>query len=69
MPLLDQNRQNKNKINNQHGQTLVEFILLLTSLMLISLFFLKGVNGSIADIWLNMAKIITDDPNVNIEFK
>lgn len=51
---------------NQSGQTLVEFILLLSILMLTGLVFLSTVNNGIAHLWQKTAKILAEDPAVRI---
>lgn len=55
--------------DNQNGQSLVEFILLLTSILIISLGFLKAVNGGMGNQWKAMATILLEDPNQTIEFR
>lgn len=54
---------------NHYGQGIVEFVLLLTVIMLLSLTFLRTINTGLADNWVEMAKIITEDPNVKLELK
>lgn len=56
-------------LNNQQGQTLVEFVLLLASIVIISFGMMKIINNSIADRWEVMANIILDDPNQKLEVK
>ena len=54
---------------NERGQSLVEFVLLLTIVMILSLTFLKLVNGKVADYWLAMGKMLVEDPSVQLELK
>ena len=51
---------------DEKGQTLVEFILLLSVLMLTSLIFLSTVNSGTAALWQAAAKILVEDPTVAI---
>ncbi len=53
----------------EKGQSLVEFVLLLTMVMIISLAFLKLVNGKVADYWLAMGNMLTEDPSIQLELK
>jgi Flp pilus assembly pilin Flp len=59
---MKRSKQSNSK-NNQSGQTLVEFILLLASITIISFSFLKAVNGNISDRWESLYNVILDDPN------
>lgn len=56
-------------ILDQKGQTLVEFILLLSVLMLTSLIFLSTVNTGTGTLWLNVVKALIEDPNVTISLR
>lgn len=59
----------KTSFLDERGQSLVEFVLLLSIVMIISLTFLKLVNGKVADYWLAMGRMLTEDPNVQLELK
>ena len=50
-----------NILKNQQGQTLVEFILLLLSILIVSMVFMKIVNGNIAKYWTAMANTLLID--------
>lgn len=52
------------KKNQQSGQTLVEFMLLLLVVTSLSFLFTKIANKGIADAWLTFIKLIVDDPTV-----
>lgn len=54
-------QRKKNILNNHKGQSLVEFILLITVIMLMSLFFLRLTNSGIAKYWLYMGNLLTED--------
>lgn len=54
--------QEKN-ILDQRGQSLVEFVLLLSVIMLTSLLFLKLVNTNVAKYWLAMGRVLAESPN------
>jgi hypothetical protein len=54
---------------NQSGQSLVEFVLLLTAILIISMGFLKSVNSGMGNQWKAMATILLEDPNQKIEFR
>lgn len=60
---------NDKVIIGERGQSLVEFVLLLTIVMILSLTFLKLVNGKVADYWLAMGKMLVEDPSVQLELK
>lgn len=53
-------------INNQSGQTMVEFILLFLILVLISFSFIKILNFNLAKYWVALVTLIIDDPSVTI---
>ncbi len=57
-----------NIVNNDEGQSIVEFILLLAVLLSISIIVLKGFNASIATRWLDLVTIITAPNDGNINF-
>lgn len=70
--MLKHYKKSPNEIHsylNNYGQGIVEFVLLLTVIMLLSLTFLRTINTGLADNWVEMAKIITEDPNVKLELK
>lgn len=54
---------------NQSGQTLVEFILILAGVAIVSFSFMAAVNGNIADRWKKIATVILDDPNQTLEVR
>ena len=56
-------------ILNQSGQSLVEFILLMSGIVIISFTFMRVINGNIADRWQSMATMILDDPSQSLELK
>lgn len=59
----------KNKFRNNKGQSLVEFVLLLSVILLISLSFLRLTNNNIANVWKNMANKLVENPNAqSLEF-
>lgn len=66
-----QNSQIKNDdlISNQKGQSLVEFVLLLSVIMLISLLFLKLINTNIANYWQAMGTVLLEDPTQTIQMR
>lgn len=59
----------QNKITDERGQTLVEFVLLLASISIISFSFLKLVNGNISDRWERIYKAILDDETQTLRLK
>ncbi len=52
---------NKEKIADQKGQSVVEFILLMLGVLLISFSFLSQVNTNVAERWERIANVIVDD--------
>jgi hypothetical protein len=67
--MTDQNTQEANILKNNKGQSLVEFVLLITSIMLISLLFLKVTNTNIAKYWLYMGKLLMEDETQSLELR
>lgn len=57
---------NKHK---ESGQTLVEFVLLLLGILIISVSFLKQINGFVANRWEAMANEILDDPTQSLKVR
>lgn len=55
------NIENKIIKNNQNGQSLVEYALLLFSVMVISLLFMRSINSGVANYWVALANLILDD--------
>lgn len=60
------NETTKNSKENQSGQTLIEFILLLAVIVIISFTFTSGVNTAISQRWQALANIVLDDNNQNL---
>lgn len=54
---------------NQRGQSLVEFVLLLTVVMLLSVGFLKLVNTNVAKYWLAMGQMLVEDDTQQLELR
>lgn len=66
----DQNTlERKNILNNNKGQSLVEFILLITTIMLMSLTFLKVTNSGIAKYWLYMGNLLNEGNSKKLELR
>ncbi|MBC75745.1 MAG: hypothetical protein CME64_06995 [Halobacteriovoraceae bacterium] len=62
--------EDKEIINkNQDGQSLVEFVLLLSIIMVLSLGFLKTVNTGIATYWLKMGQMLVEDDSQTLELR
>ena len=51
---------------NQSGQTLVEFLLLLVSIVLIAFTFMRTMNSQLAQEWTRMANIILEDDSITL---
>ena len=51
---------------DQKGQSLVEFVLLMSVIMFLSIGVIKVVNGSIAKYWAHFATIVIDDPDIKL---
>ncbi len=56
-------------IENQQGQSLVEFVLLLSIIMLLSLGFLKTVNTGVATYWLGMGQMLVEDNSQTLKLR
>jgi hypothetical protein len=59
----------KQKVLDQKGQSLVEFILLLASILIISIGFLKAINGGMGNQWKAMTIILLEESNQTVEFR
>jgi Flp pilus assembly pilin Flp len=70
MQLGYNNTQVKAKLaKNESGQTLVEFLLLLVSIVLIAFTFMRTMNSELADVWSKMANIILEDESITLKPK
>lgn len=58
-----------NILKNQQGQSLVEFMLLLVSILLLSMTFMKVVNGNLGKYWISMANTLMIDVEGNQKLK
>lgn len=56
-------------IKNQKGQSLVEFVLLLSIIMLLSLGFLKTVNTGVSTYWLGMGQMLVEDNSQQLQLR
>ncbi len=56
-------------LNNQSGQSFVEFILLLLILFTLSWGVLKSVNGNVGKRWIAMTKVIMSPSQTPIELR
>ena len=54
-------------LEDQSGQTLVEFVLLMAAIVIISFSFLKIVNNFTTETWVKMATIILDDETQQLD--
>ena len=54
---------------NQTGQTLIEFVLLLAMIAFISFGFMSTVNGIIAERWLDLATRILEDDTQQLQLR
>lgn len=52
------------KFKNSKGQTLLEFMLLMSLIAIISFAFMKVINTNLGERWTKFVNIIIDDPNV-----
>ena len=64
-------RQNSTQVlaKNQKGQTLVEFILLLASIVAIAYGFLRIMNTNLSEEWLRMSQTILEDKNQQLRIR
>tara|TARA_Y100000768_G_scaffold388897_1_gene388472 strand:- start:16797 stop:17039 length:243 start_codon:yes stop_codon:yes gene_type:complete len=51
----------KRVLKRQTGQTFIEFILLLASIVIVAFSFMRVANTGIADRWQSMAQVILED--------
>jgi len=54
---------------NQSGQTMVEFVLLISVIAIISLLFKQVINQNISKRWEKIANVILDDPTQTITIR
>ena len=54
-------------ILEQRGQSLIEFVLLLSVIMIVSLLFLKLVNTNVAKYWKAMGIVLLEDRSQSVE--
>lgn len=59
--ITDRKKQNGDILKNEQGQSLVEFVLLLASILLVSMVFMKIVNGNIGKYWTAMGQTLLLD--------
>ena len=57
----------KKIVKDQSGQTLVEFVLLLASIVIVAFSFMRITNSGIEQKWTRMAQIILDDDSQVLE--
>ena len=55
--------------NRQKGQTIIEFILLMATLVSISFVFYSAFGGQIGKLWLRIANQIYDNPTSKLEIE
>jgi Flp pilus assembly pilin Flp len=55
------NNITKKVLKDQSGQTFVEFVLLLASIVIIAFSFMRLTNSGVEQKWTRMAQIILDD--------
>lgn len=63
------NNNTENLVNHQKGQTLIEFILLLSVLVGLSLTIQATFNFQIGKIWLKIVRVVVDDPQQKFDFQ
>lgn len=57
------------RIKDQSGQTLVEFVLLMAGIVIISLTFMRQINGNIASRWEKLANVILEDDGQKLKIR
>ena len=63
--ITDKIEQEVNILNNEQGQSLVEFVLLMATILLVSMSFMKMVNGNIGKYWTAMGQTLLLDVEGN----
>ncbi len=56
-------------LKDQKGQTLIEFLLLLVSIVAIAFTFMRLINGNLGEQWTNMSQVILEDPSQRLEIR
>lgn len=56
-------------VKNQKGQTLIEFLLLLVSIVAIAFTFMRLINGNLAEQWTEMSQVILEDPTQTLQVR
>lgn len=59
----------KKFVINQKGQTLVEFLLLLASIVAIAYTFMRVVNSNLGEQWTEMSQTILEDESQQLEIR
>ena len=57
------------KILDQSGQSIIEFVLLMSSIVIISFTFMRLMNTNIADKWQELAQVILEDDSQTLTLK
>ncbi len=60
--------KNKKNKNNNHGQTILEFVLLMAIISIVGFGLLRSVNTGLSKYWKAFVTLIVDDPSQKIEF-
>lgn len=63
------NGSDRYKLANQKGQSLVEFVLLMSIVMLVSIGFMKVVNSNVETYWRAMGQMLVEDDNQRLELR
>lgn len=56
-------------ILDESGQSIIEFVLLMSGIVIISFTFMRLMNGNIAERWQKMAQVILEDDNQTLQLK
>ena len=61
-------RPSQKLLTNKNGQTLIEFVFLMASIVIISFTLLRGFNGGISTMWKNYVTAIAQPTDSTIEY-
>ena len=67
--MKDLSDKNSLVISKEEGQTLIEFLLLLASIVTVAYSFMRIMNTNIADDWQRMAQLLLEDEAQVLEIR
>ncbi len=66
---MENQKENQIFNRNQKGQTFLEFIFVILTMISLSMIFIRGINGLVAKRWEVMVKIIAQPNSSEVEIR